>query len=85
LRGLLPGYAIVAVDPRGTGESGLLRCPDYENGTATSDWGKLITQCSDELGPARQFFSTRDRADDLDATSTATLRGTLSGTRVGVG
>jgi pimeloyl-ACP methyl ester carboxylesterase len=70
-RGLLPGYTIVAVDPRGTGESGLLRCPAYENGTATSDWGKLITQCSDEIGPDRQFFSTRDQAGDLDSVRAA--------------
>src|SRR5262249_31686875 len=66
-RGLLPGYAIVAVDARGTGASGLLRCPGYENGTVSSDWGKLITECSDEIGPDRRFFSTRDQAEDLDS------------------
>jgi pimeloyl-ACP methyl ester carboxylesterase len=66
-RSLLPGYTIVAVDTRGTGASGLLRCPEYENGTATSDWGKLIPECADEIGPQRQFYSTRDSADDLDA------------------
>jgi pimeloyl-ACP methyl ester carboxylesterase len=66
-RSLLPGYTILAVDARGTGGSGLLRCPEYELGRATSDWGKLIPECADEIGPKRQFFSTRDHADDVDA------------------
>jgi pimeloyl-ACP methyl ester carboxylesterase len=65
-RSLLPGYTIVAVDARGTGASGVLRCPDLESATGAADWATLIGNCGTQIGPRRSFYSTRDHAEDID-------------------
>ncbi|MBJ7332821.1 MAG: alpha/beta fold hydrolase [Solirubrobacteraceae bacterium] len=56
----------VTVDTRGTGGSGLLRCPAFERALdrspAASGGG-----CGTSLGAARSFYRSADSADDLDA------------------
>ena len=64
LRARFPGYTLVAFDPRGTGESGALRCPSLESGT---DFVHDMANCAEAIGPAVAFYTTRDHAEDIDA------------------
>jgi pimeloyl-ACP methyl ester carboxylesterase len=68
LRAVFPGYTLVAFDPRGTGESGALRCPSLENGT---DFVADMAKCAETIGPAVSSYSTRDHAEDIDAVRAA--------------
>jgi pimeloyl-ACP methyl ester carboxylesterase len=55
---------LLVLDQRGTGTSNPLRC------TALFTAGSLIAgvrQCSQQIGPARQFFRTIDSAADIEA------------------
>jgi len=65
LRELMPGYTLVAVDSRGTGRSGPLRCPMLEP-LRLDDPGRA-TACAKRLGPRRDFYGTPDHAEDLEA------------------
>jgi pimeloyl-ACP methyl ester carboxylesterase len=56
---------LVVFDQRGTGESGLLDCPGAMS-SATS-LQQFVEMCAVELGPARDFFSSKDSAEDIDA------------------
>src|ERR671939_878036 len=91
-RDQFPGYTLVAFDPRGTGRSGLLRCPEFQNDPAASParMQALVATCANEIGPTRGFYSTRDHADDIDAVRQAlgvnkvALWGTSYGTQLSV-
>src|SRR5919205_1906309 len=91
-RDQFPGYNLVAFDPRGTGRSGLLRCPEFQNDPAASAarMQALVATCANEIGPTRSFYSTRDHADDIDAVRQAlgidkiALWGTSYGTQLSV-
>jgi pimeloyl-ACP methyl ester carboxylesterase len=91
-RDQFPGYTLVAFDPRGTGRSGLLRCPEFQNDPAASPARAqaLVATCANEIGPTRSFYSTRDHADDIDAVRQAlgidkvALWGTSYGTQLSV-
>jgi pimeloyl-ACP methyl ester carboxylesterase len=91
-RDQFPGYTLVAFDPRGTGRSGLLRCPEFQNDPAASParMQALVARCATEIGPTRGFYSTRDHADDIDAVRQAlginkvALWGTSYGTQLSV-
>ena len=91
-RNQFPGYNLVAFDPRGTGRSGLLRCPEFQNDPAASParMQALVATCANEIGPTRSFYSTRDHADDIDAVRQAlgidkvALWGTSYGTQLAV-
>lgn len=87
-----PGYTLVAFDPRGTGRSGVLRCPELQSdpSASTARAQALVATCATEIGPGRGFYSTRDHADDLDAVRQALgvekvgLWGTSYGTQLSV-
>src|SRR5918912_4030906 len=91
-RDQFPGYNLVAFDQRGTGRSGLLRCPEFQNDPAASAarMQALVARCATEIGPTRSFYSTRDHADDIDAVRQAlgidkiALWGTSYGTQLSV-
>lgn len=66
-RELFPGYRIVAFDNRGTGKSGLIDCPALQRSTAFAGQEALALGCATSIGPARDFYSTRDHADDTES------------------
>ena len=70
-RFLFPGYTLVAYDDRGTGDSGLLRCPSLESPYPTEQEATFVAACATALGPTRDFYSTLDHAADLDAVRAA--------------
>ena len=67
LQSIFPNYTLVAFDPRGTGRSGLLRCPALERGFAGPLIHAHVVECAAGIGPRRQFFSTRDHAADIES------------------
>lgn len=56
----------VTVDVRGSGDSGLLRCPAFERAIARSPLASAGS-CGRRLGPRRAFYRSSDAADDLEA------------------
>lgn len=66
-RALFPGYRIVAFDNRGTGKSGLINCQALQTATGFTGQDTLALGCATSIGPTRDFYSTRDHADDIDA------------------
>ena len=64
---LFPGYRIVAFDNRGTGTSGLLECPALQQAIAFAGQDALAAACATSIGPARDFYSTHDHAEDTEA------------------
>jgi pimeloyl-ACP methyl ester carboxylesterase len=66
-RYLFPGYALVAYDDRGTGASGLIDCPVLQHATTPDQEQISAAGCADTIGPARDFYSTGEHAEDLDA------------------
>jgi pimeloyl-ACP methyl ester carboxylesterase len=91
-RDQFPGYTLVAFDPRGTGRSGVLRCPELQADPSASPAREqaLVAKCATEIGSSRSFYSTRDHADDIDAVRQAlgvdkvALWGTSYGTQLSV-
>jgi pimeloyl-ACP methyl ester carboxylesterase len=84
-------YRLVVVDQRGTGESGLLRCPRLQRASELDpDPAPLVAGCAAELGPRRDHYSTTDSVDDLEALRAAlgvprlAFQGTSYGTYVAV-
>jgi pimeloyl-ACP methyl ester carboxylesterase len=66
---MFPGYTLVAFDNRGTGQSGVLRCPALQavtNDTVEQE-AAHARDCADQIGPARVFYATRDHAEDIEA------------------
>lgn len=70
-RALFPGYRIVAFDNRGTGKSGLLLCSALQQSTTFAGQETLAAGCAASIGPTRDFYSTRDHADDTEAVRVA--------------
>ena len=66
---MFPGYTLVAFDNRGTGESGVLRCPALQTTTIATveQEAARARDCAELIGPARVFYATRDHADDTEA------------------
>jgi pimeloyl-ACP methyl ester carboxylesterase len=73
LRGMLPGYTLVAFDNRGTGASGLIRCPALQAaGRPSAEEGAALARdCAAIIGPQREFYATRDHAEDVEAVRVA--------------
>jgi pimeloyl-ACP methyl ester carboxylesterase len=67
-RSVVPGYTLVAFDPRGTGQSGALRCQSFDAGLEFAD---AMAKCAEELGPAAALYTTREHAEDVDAVRAA--------------
>jgi pimeloyl-ACP methyl ester carboxylesterase len=70
-RYLFPGYTLVAYDDRGTGDSGLLDCPTLQTANTADTERAAATACAAGLGAQRDFYSTADHAEDLDAVRAA--------------
>jgi pimeloyl-ACP methyl ester carboxylesterase len=70
---MLPGYTLVAFDNRGTGQSGLIRCPALQRAVAPSPeaGAALAAGCAASIGPQRVFYATRDHAEDIEAVRAA--------------
>jgi len=89
LGSVLNNHDLLLLDQRGTGGSGLLRCPLVEL-TEAEDARPEIAACAQRLGPARDYYQTRDSVEDIDAVRAALGRSQLSivgvsyGTKVAV-
>jgi pimeloyl-ACP methyl ester carboxylesterase len=66
-RYLFPGYALVAYDDRGTGDSGLIDCPLLQRAVTADQQQLSAAGCAATIGPARDFYSTGEHAEDMDA------------------
>ncbi len=66
-RFLFPGYTLVAYDDRGTGTSGLLDCPSVQAAITADQQRAAATACATAIGPPRDFYSTAQHAEDLEA------------------
>jgi pimeloyl-ACP methyl ester carboxylesterase len=60
------GRDLVVLDQRGTGASGLLRCPSLEGRIAES-FTLAAGACGRRLGVRRSFYTSADSADDIEA------------------
>ncbi|MGK2936780.1 MAG: alpha/beta hydrolase [Solirubrobacteraceae bacterium] len=56
----------VTVDVRGSGDSGLLRCPAFERALAKTPQARAGS-CGRDLGLRRSFYRSADAAEDLEA------------------
>ena len=63
----LPTYDFVSFDPRGTGESGLLRCKALKSGREST----APQRCARELGPRRGYYRSYDTVEDIEAVRAA--------------
>jgi pimeloyl-ACP methyl ester carboxylesterase len=64
---LFPGYTLVAYDDRGTGASGLLDCPPLQKAVTADQQQQSAATCATTIGAPRDFYSTADHAEDMDA------------------
>ena len=82
-------YHIVGFDQRGTGGSGLLRCPELERDARLRSVA-AGEACAREIGDARRFYTTPDSVEDLEAirqqlgVERLTLFGVSYGTELGL-
>jgi pimeloyl-ACP methyl ester carboxylesterase len=60
------GRDVILFDQRGTGRSGLLRCPSLERSNLL-DAGDEAAACAARLGPARAFYTTRESVADIES------------------
>ena len=65
---------LVVFDQRGTGRSGLLRCPRLEatlkpesSSAPSAPLTRAVEECAESLGPRRSFYTTRDTVEDIEA------------------
>lgn len=78
---------LVTLDQRGTGASGLLRCPAFERRLAAFPLA-AAGDCGRALGPARALYRSADSAEDIEAVRQSlgaeriALYGVSYGTRV---
>jgi pimeloyl-ACP methyl ester carboxylesterase len=65
---ILAHHDIVAIDPRGTGRSGPIDCPDLQNGWRNDrELDAAVAACGDQLGPAADRYGSGDVALDVEA------------------
>jgi pimeloyl-ACP methyl ester carboxylesterase len=78
---------LIVFDQRGTGGSGLLRCPRLEH-SGLRGLSAAAADCAARLGVRRHFYTTRDSVEDIEAIRAAlgsrriALVGTSYGTKV---
>jgi pimeloyl-ACP methyl ester carboxylesterase len=81
---------LIVFDQRGTGRSGLLRCPALESSTLF-DAGLAAARCAQQLGTRRHHYTSRASVEDIEAIRRElgipkiTLYGTSYGARVALG
>jgi pimeloyl-ACP methyl ester carboxylesterase len=87
MRAGLRSRDLIVFDQRGTGRSGLLRCPPLER-TTDVDPAPEIQRCADALGPGRSSYTSSDSVEDIEAVRRVagveriTLYGISYGTKV---
>jgi pimeloyl-ACP methyl ester carboxylesterase len=68
LQPALSQYRLVVLDQRGTGESGVLRCPQVQAlRTLDPFLPQTVAGCAAQVGPRRVFYSTPDTVFDLES------------------
>jgi pimeloyl-ACP methyl ester carboxylesterase len=83
------GRDLIVFDQRGTGRSGLLRCPRLER-ARLPNLGQAVGDCARRLGARSGLYTTRDSVEDIDAVRQAVgaervaLFGSSYGTKVAV-
>jgi pimeloyl-ACP methyl ester carboxylesterase len=82
-------HKLVVLDQRGTGDSGVLRCPKLQRSRLLNPFtAALASQCAGALGPKRSFYTTADTVADMDdlrkelGVAKLALQGTSYGTFV---
>ena len=60
------GRDVVTFDQRGTGRSGLLRCPEVERVVLLSRYPDAAERCAGRLGDRRGLYTTSDSVDDME-------------------
>jgi pimeloyl-ACP methyl ester carboxylesterase len=70
-RFIFPGYTLVAYDDRGTGDSGLINCPNLQTAITADAQRAAAAACAAIIGPSRDFYSTGEHAEDLEAVRAA--------------
>lgn len=58
---------LVMLDQRGTGASGLLRCPSLQGRIPRFRRGAAAAACAHHLGARRSFYTSADSAEDIEA------------------
>jgi pimeloyl-ACP methyl ester carboxylesterase len=67
-RRALRGREVITFDQRGTGRSGIIRCPTLEAlGEHLLQVAGAAADCAETLGPRRAFYTTWDSVEDLEA------------------
>src|SRR4051794_4314753 len=86
----LRNHRPVVLDPRGTGDSGVLRCPKLQRSRLLNPFtAPLAAECAAQLGPKRDFYATADTVADMDqmrqelGVDKIAIKGTSYGTYVG--
>src|SRR3954467_6514267 len=60
-------HKLVVLDQRGTGDSGVLRCPKLQRTRLLNPFtASLAAGCANDLGPTRDLYTTADTVADLD-------------------
>src|SRR3954469_7588826 len=60
-------HKLVVLDQRGTGDSGVLRCPRLQRSRLLNPFtAALAVQCANDLGPKRDFYTTADTVADME-------------------
>src|SRR5215210_123942 len=73
-------YRLVVLDQRGTGKSGVLRCPGIQSSRALDVVAPAkLAACAARIGPRRNFYTSADTVLDLE-----TVRKVLGATKVGL-
>jgi pimeloyl-ACP methyl ester carboxylesterase len=67
---LMREFTILGFDQRGTGRSGLLRCPALERDARLRSTS-AGEDCARRLGPKRAFYTTPDSVEDMEAIRSA--------------
>src|SRR5204863_379824 len=74
-------FRIAVLDQRGTGDSGVLRCPSVQKlGSLDPIAADAVADCANRVGGATPFYSTVDSVEDID-----TLRAALGAGKVANG
>jgi len=68
---LIRDFTVLGFDQRGTGRSGLLRCPAIEHDPRLRSTS-AAEACARRIGPKRAFYTTPDSVEDMEAIRKAT-------------
>jgi pimeloyl-ACP methyl ester carboxylesterase len=61
-------YRLAVLDQRGTGKSGVLKCPNLQRLRSLDAFKpQAVANCANRIGPRRAFYTTADTVLDIDA------------------